>query len=324
MKTALSPGRFSHSLPLLLLVAAAALPFLWRDPYYLQILLFGFLFATLGSAWNLVGGYAGQLSLGHAAFFGVGAYAVALLGERGWSPWVAWLAGGVLAVPFALFIGSVAFRLRGPYFALSTIALAEILHLVTKHSEFTHGAVGAQVPSLFSGDMSRLLYYELALALLAVVVTVTAWLASSRTGYYWMAIRENEDTAQAITINTAAYKLLALVISAFFTALAGGIYGSYLSFIAPEVVLSFDISAQAAIFSILGGVGTIWGPVVGASILTLASELFRSQFKDANLLIYGLLIILVVLYMPKGVVGVLSERLAKRRAARAAAASIRA
>lgn len=310
--------------PLILLALAAALPLVWQDPYYIQILLFMFIFATYGSAWNLVGGYAGQLSLGHAAFFGAGAYTVALLGERGVNPWLALLAGGVVAAPLALLVGGIAFRLRGPYFTLATIALGEILLLVTKHSEFTHGAVGAQVVPLFTGDASRVLYYEAALALLAVVVLVTGWLASSRTGYYWMAIRENEDTAQAITIPTTRYKLLALAISAFFTALAGGIYASYLSFIAPDVVLAFDISAQGAIYSILGGVGTVWGPIVGASILTLAAETFRSQFKDANLLIYGLLIILVILYMPNGVVGVINDRLAKRRAARGAAASIRA
>lgn len=314
----------SRLTPLGLLAAVAVLPLVWNDPYYLQILLFVFLYGALGSAWNLVGGYTGQLSLGHAAFFGVGAYTIALLGERGVSPWLGLLGGGLMAIPFALFIGSVAFRLRGPYFVLGTIALAEILRLTTQHSEFAHGAVGISVPSLFTGDFSRVLYYELCLALLAVTVATTSWLAGSRTGYYWMAIRENEDTAQAITINTPAYKLLALVMSAFFTALAGAVYASYLSFIAPDVVLSFGTSVQGATFSILGGVGTVWGPVVGAAVLTLAGEAFRSQFSNAHLLIYGLLIIVVVLYMPRGVVGVFTDWLSKRRAARGAAGSLRA
>ncbi len=285
-------------------VALLALPLLVSSPYYLSLLVMVFLWTTAASAWNLLGGFTGQLSLGHAAYFGVGAYAVALLGSRfGVSPWLGLLAGAAAAVPVALVIGGVCFRLRGPYFTLATIASTEVLRQVALNwRSFTNGAVGLSVPPLFVG-VSRAPYYYATLALAALTLLVSARLTTSKTGYWLQAIREDEDTAQSIGVDTARYKLLALAISAVFVALAGGIFAGYLSYIEPDIVLTVGLSIQICVFAIIGGLGTVEGPVLGAFLLTIASELFRSSFKQAHLIIYGVLMIVVMLFMPDGLLG---------------------
>jgi branched-chain amino acid transport system permease protein len=293
-------------------IACALVPAVVHNDYLIQVLFRIVLFAALGLAWNLVGGYAGQLSLGHVAFFGVGAYGLAILAARGVPLWVSIFAAAAVATAFAAIIGSIVFRLRGPYFTLSTIAFGEVLRLSATNLSATGGAIGLNTPPLFSGPGSWPLFYLAALVLAIICFLVNYVTSMSRPGYYLMAIREDEETASAVGINNASYKLGALLISAFLTALGGALYGSAFQYIVPDSVLTIDISVQIAILTMLGGAGTLLGPIVGAVVLLGASEIFKNRFQESHLLIYGILIVLVVLFLPEGIVGGL-ERLFRPR-----------
>jgi len=287
-----------------------------ENNYLLQVLFRIALFAALGLAWNIVGGYAGQLSLGHAAFFGVGAYGFSLFAAIPMSKGLALLLAALVSTAFAALIGSIAFRLRGPYFTLSTIAFAEVLRLVATNLDMTGGAIGLTVTSLFTGRNFWRSFYFAAVALAVVSFLVNVWVSRSRFGYYLMAIREDEETAGAVGINTASCKLQSLLISSFLTALGGALYASAFQFIIPDSILTMDISVQIAIITMLGGAGTLLGPVVGSVLLLAASEAFKNQFKESHLLIYGILIVVVVLFLPEGVIGGL-QRLFRPKKAKA-------
>jgi len=288
-------------------------PLVITKDYQLNILFRVFLFAALGVAWNLVGGYAGQLSLGHAAFFGIGGYGLALFhSQLGVSPWIAVVLAVLVAVGAAVVIGTVAFRLRGPYFALATIAFAEVLRHVVKNLEITGGDVGVQAPALFTTSVSRSFYWS-AVILTAIAFGIVEWAARSKFGYYLMAIRENEDTALAVGVRTPRYKLYAFLVSAALTAVGGALYASLFLFIVPDQVLAIDISNEIAIVAMLGGAGTVLGPIVGSFILESAAEVFKNVFQEAHLLIYGVLIVLVVLFLPEGIVGAATALWRRRR-----------
>jgi len=302
---------------LLLAVAGFAIsmlvPVVVHSDYLLQVLFRIYLFAALGLAWNLVGGYAGQLSLGHAAYFGAGAYGLALFTRMGLPLWAVLALLVALAMLFALLIGGVSFRLRGPYFALATIAFAEVVHAAAKNlPRVTGGDVGVQVPALFHTHVNRS-FYLCAVLLAAVTAAATVAVSRSRFGYYLQAIREDQDTALAVGVNAARTKLYALLASAAFTAVAGALYGSLFLFIVPDQVLSIDISNEIAIVAMLGGAGTLAGPMVGAVVLESASEIFKTVFQEAHLLIYGLLLIVVVLFLPEGIVGSVEGILRRRK-----------
>ncbi|MBZ5510911.1 MAG: branched-chain amino acid ABC transporter permease [Acidobacteriia bacterium] len=287
---------------------ALVIPLFLHNDYFLQVIFRLFLFATLGLAWNLVGGYTGQLSLGHAAFFGIGAYGLALLSQKV-SPWLAIGGGVVLALVAAVIIGSVSFRLRGPYFCLATIAFAEVVRLIAKNlPDVTGGDVGAAVPSLFPRNTMVSFYYACVVLAIAAFA-LNYWVERSRFGYYLMAIREDEDTALSVGVNTARVKLWALLLSAAVSALAGALYASLFLFIVPDQMFGIEVSVEIAILPMLGGAGTLLGPVVGSLVLETASEVFKNIFKEAHLLIYGILVVLVVLFLPEGIVGTLSRKL---------------
>ncbi|HET9620050.1 MAG TPA: branched-chain amino acid ABC transporter permease [Kofleriaceae bacterium] len=297
------------------LVACLGAPLVIDQTYQLNVLFRVFLFAGLGVAWNLVGGYTGQLSLGHAAFFGLGAYGLAIgSGKLGLPIPVALGLAIALAVLVALAIGLVAFRLRGPYFALATIAFAEVLHLTAKNlPDVTGGEVGLQVPLIFPPDAPSRWFYWAAVVLTALALAITALITRARFGYALLAIREDEDTALACGIATTRTKLHALMISAALTAIGGALYGSLFLYIVPDQMLSVDISNEIAIVAMLGGAGTLLGPLVGAVLLEIASELFKNLFQEAHLVIYGVLIVVVVLFLPEGIVGTIASALRRRR-----------
>jgi branched-chain amino acid transport system permease protein len=293
---------------IVLFLAASSLPLWLGDPFLIELLFRVAIFAVLGIAWNIVGGYAGQLSLGHVAYFGLGAYVFSLFHTKiVTNMWLSLLLGSAVACVAGLVIGSITFRLRGPYFVLSTIATAEILRIVAVNSDLTHGAIGLLSPSLFSNPRVDAKFYLTAVALLAISLGFAGWTHRSRFGYYLRAIRENEDIAMAVGINPARYKLLALAPSALLTGLAGGIYASFSQFVGPESVLSIDISVQAAVIAVLGGAATVWGPLIGSVVLTLCSEVFKAFFKEAHLLIYGVLLVVVVLFLPEGLVSIFAR-----------------
>jgi branched-chain amino acid transport system permease protein len=309
-KTALAVG--------LLAALALALPLVVSSRFVLDVAIRVLLFAFIGVAWNLMGGYAKQLSLGHAAYFGLGAYTSTILLIRyDVSPWIGILAGGVVAALASLPIGALCFRLRGPYFAISTIATAQVLMLLfLKFRDFAWGAEGTTLPNLGNAPLmmqfdGKAAYYYLALVLLALGLAITGRIERSRIGYYLVAVGEDEDAAEAVGVNALRIKRLIYMISAFFTALAGTFYVQYIYFIDPNTAFSFNVSVEAALVSIVGGIGTLWGPVIGTVLLEATSALLQSWLGGSQggvqLTVYSLILIAVILWRPTGLVGVLQE-----------------
>jgi branched-chain amino acid transport system permease protein len=280
------------------------------------------LFTGWASSWNLLGGWTGQLSLGHASFVGLGAYFVALGSTQfNLAPWWSVLLAMLFASVLSLLWGKLTFGLRGPYFSLSTIAIAEILRLVAINEGWlTGGATGVFIDTLpepFGIDFfSKTTQYYLALVYAALTIAITIFIATRKFGFQMRAVRDNEEAAMAAGINPTAVKLKAFAISAALTAVGGGIYGIFLSFIEPHLIFNLLLSIQIALTVIIGGRGTIWGPAVGAVVLVVAGEFFRTAFAQANLLLYGALILVVILTMPKGIVGEYSHRLIRRKYAK--------
>jgi len=282
---------------------AFLVPVFLKDSYFRHVLIMVFLWTVLGVAWNLLAGYTGQVSFGHASFFGVGAYASGLLfSHLGLSPWWGMAAGGLVAVVFAVPMGLVCFRLRGPYFALSMLALSEVLRLVaTNWVGFTNGMVGILVIPTFR---SKVPYYYIVGVMALVSVVVVIRIAGSKLGYWFLAIREDQDAAEAMGIPTTKFKLFSLCISAFFTGVAGSFYLNYMGFIDPSIVFSLpDISIMVILVAIIGGVGTVWGPALGAVVIVVLSEIVRNTIGEAHLLVMGLLVVAIIMFLPRGVGG---------------------
>ncbi|MGA7327417.1 MAG: branched-chain amino acid ABC transporter permease [Rhodomicrobium sp.] len=305
---------------------AIVLPLAITDPFVIDICIRVLLFGFLGVAWNLLGGYAKQLSLGHAAYFGLGAYTSTILMIRhGISPWIGMIAGGVVAMIASLPIGALCFRLRGPYFAISTIATAQVLMLLfLKFRDFAWGAEGTTIPNLGNAPLmmqfeGKAPYYYVALALLATGLVVTSWVERSWMGYYLVALGEDEDAAEAVGVNVARIKRDIYMISAFLTGLAGTFYVQYIYFIDPNTVFNFNISLEAALVSIVGGVGTLWGPVIGTLLLEPASALIQSELGATQggiqLTLYAVILIVIILWQPEGLLGMFAsayKRIAQR------------
>ncbi len=289
------------------------------DSYFQHVLILVLYSAYLSTAWNILGGYAGQISIGHAAFLGVGAYtSTTLLAKAGVTPWAGMALGAVLAMALAYAVGWLTFRyrLRGHYFTLATIAIAEILRLVAIHVDYIGGAFGMMVPVtsnsvLYFVSTEKRLYYYTILAMLAALLAAVRVLERSKTGVYWLAIREDEQAAEAAGIDTARYKVRAMVVSSAFIALGGTFYAQYVTFIDPETVLGVLPSVEMLLPAIVGGMGTLVGPLLGASILVPLSEATKAWFASArgiHLLVYGVVLILFLRFLSTGVVGAL-ERL---------------
>ncbi len=286
-------------------------PAVVHSSYYQHLLIITFIWVIIGSSWNLLAGYTGQVSFGHAIFFGVGAYTAGILATKlGISAWWGMLLGGFVSMAIALFVGWVCFRLRGPYFALATLAGGEIFRLIaTNWESLTDGMVGILIITTFR---SKLPYYYLALGLAAACIFAIHLIMKSKWGYYFVSIREDQDAAESLGINTALYKNISLLVSAFFTGLAGAFYMNYMGFIDPEVVFSLHyISIMAILVGIVGGVATIMGPAVGALVMVGLQETFRSSFfglapswvSQGHALVFGLLVIFVIMFLANGIVG---------------------
>lgn len=296
-------------------VAILAFPLVVKNPYVLHMLVLSFLWIVLGQSWNLLGGYTGQISYGHAAFFGVGAYTTGILVKAGQPPETAWLGlilGGLAAAAVAAVIGWICFRLRGPYFALSVLALAEVLRLTAVNWKgLTNGAEGILFIPAFHEKRA---YYYIVLAIAAVNFVVIRWVMRSKLGFYFLAIREDQDCAESLGIDTTRYKLYSLLISAFFTGVAGAFYMNYMGFIDPGIVFSIsDISVMMILVTMLGGAATVWGPSVGAVLYILVSEFFRVWVKSGHLIFFGILIIAIIIFFPQGIVGSIAEWRARRK-----------
>jgi branched-chain amino acid transport system permease protein len=333
-------------IPAAVLLLLALVPLWVTSPYALHIFILLFIAVAMGEGWNVIGGYAGQYSIGHAAYSGTGAYVTLLLLQKAnVAPWFGVWAAVAAGVIIALVIGSITFRLRGPYFVLASIAVAEIMRLIALNwKSGTNGAEGILVSDLppfqvfghvLTDWNGKVPYYYLGLAMAGFAVLINLIVKRSKLGYYLQAIREDQDAANSLGIPLASYKLQGLVISAVLTALAGSFAALYVGFIEPDGVLGLEVSVQAALVCIIGGVGTVTGPLVGAIVLVLLSEALRANLfahwlfglgvpetsavghflgenlAHAHVLIYGLLVIVVILFMPDGVVGLRFKRARK-------------
>ena len=286
------------------------------DEYWIQVLIWVMFFAYLSAAWNLIGGFAGQYSIGHAGLVGIGAYTSSLLAiYGGLTPWLGMLAGGGLAAVVGGVIGYPCFRLRGAFFSLVTIAFAEMLRVGL---ELTDSVAGMQIngvrgfllpvlgdrPSQFQFASKRPYYYVM-LALLVVVLLAGAAVKRARLGYYLAAIRDDEDAVASLGINPARVKLAAMMLSSFFAAVGGTFYAQLVGFITPTRTMSLDFSVQMVIMAVLGGIGTVLGPLWGALVLVPIAELTRAfwggSLQGVHLIVYGALLILVILYWPQGI-----------------------
>jgi branched-chain amino acid transport system permease protein len=305
---------------ILAIVLAAALlaPLAVKSAFALDILIRILLFAFIGTAWNLLGGYAKQFSLGHAAFFGLGAYTSTLMQiDLGISPWIGMFAGGVAGLLASLPIGWLCFRLRGPYFTIATIATAQVLMLVfLKLRDFAWGAEGTTIPNLGNAPLmmqfdSKAPYYYVVLALLILSLLITAWIERSRLGYYLVALGEDQDAAEAVGIDVPRVKRDIYMLSAFLTAMAGTFYVQYIYFIDPNTAFNFSVSIEAALVSIVGGVGTLFGPLIGTVLLETTSALLQSWFGNlagVQVTVYSLILMVVILWRPTGITGLLWKR----------------
>ena len=299
-------------------------PLVVTNRYWMNLMITTFMFVALGQAWNWVGGYAGQISFGHAAFFGLGAYtSTILLTKMGVNPWLGMLAGGLVAIAIAFLIGWPVFRLQGHYFAIATIALGEILRIGFDNWEWVGGASGIELPIMESSFrnfqfFSKTPYYFIALALAILTYAITWWMTHSKVGYYLRAIREDQDAARSLGVNPIKYKYIALMLSAMITAFVGTFYAQYILFIDPASTMALDLSILISLVAVLGGAGSFWGPLLGAFILIPINELTRSFLggggRAYNLIIYGALIIAIAVWQPGGLWELLETWRKKRRA----------
>ncbi len=302
-----------HLPALVVFGGAAVAPVLIRDAYLLDSLVLILMWGALSAAWNVAGGYAGQVSLGHAAFFGIGTYSAALLGTR-WelSPWIGLLLGALLSTGAGLIIGYLSNRLKGPYFALATIAFAQVLLIVaSRWRGFTKGSEGIPVPfrpgiwTLGFSDKASWVYLTLGVALLVYLVQV--YLEVSRLGYQLAGVREDEDAARALGIPSRRLKVIAIAISAALTSVCGTFWAQYIGFVDPFYVFSIDLSILFALNAIIGGMGTALGPFYGSILVTSLDTYLRAAFSGVtgrligiHLIVYGCLLIVAVRFVPQG------------------------
>jgi len=320
-----------HALPIVIFGGSALAPLVIRDGFLLDSLVLILLWGAASGAWNVAGGYAGQTSLGHSAFFGIGAYSTALIATRlNGSPWVALVIGAAVATLAGLIIGYLSNRLKGPYFGLATIAFSQVLLIVaSRWRAFTAGSEGVPVPfrpGLWTlGFASKVTWVYIMLALALGIFAVQIYLERSRLGYRLAGVREDEDAAQALGIPSRRLKVLAIAVSAALTSACGTLWAQYVGFVDPFYVFSVDLSVRFALNTIIGGIGTAMGPFVGSILITSLETSLRATFSDMRgglvgiyLIIYGCLLIIVVRFIPQGLVGWFGQRLrAGRRYARA-------
>ncbi|MFF7399230.1 branched-chain amino acid ABC transporter permease [Achromobacter sp. NPDC008082] len=294
-------------------VAVAACATFAQSGVLLTFVMMSLYAALLSQAWNILGGYGGQLSFGHALFFGVGAYAQAL-GQLnlGINPWLALPIAIALGALVGLAVGGLTFRygLKGSYFALVTLAFAEVFRILALSASFTGGGVGLMVP-LQEGAAnmqfaSRRGYIYLLLAFVVLALGATAWLRHSRFGAYLQAVRDNEDAARAIGVNPLRVKLGGIALSAAFMSAAGAFYVQVFQYIDPGIAFGSAVSVEALVGAIVGGMGTLWGPVLGAVGLHGLADLTRNLFGELpgiSMVIYGVVLILIVMFLPRGISG---------------------
>ena len=292
--------------PLALLACLALLPLTGMGTYWLHIFILVIMWSVIGMAWNLLGGYCGQVSFGHAAFFGLGAYTSGIIYQKlGVSAWWGLPLSVVVVSTGALVIGFICLRLRGPFFALATLSMGVILRVTAENLNWlTEGDLGIMIRERTWVDKTW--YFYIILFIAAGTYLVVNWIVGSKLGYYFVAIREDQDAAESLGINTTLYKTIALCLSAVLTGLAGAFYTSYMGYIDPKVVFALhDISIVAIMVVMVGGVATFGGPIVGAFIMVMLAEVIRTipKLGAAHHTLFGILLIVIIIYVPNGIVG---------------------
>ena len=307
------------------LILMLILPFISTDPYLMHVMVLVMIFGIFASAWNLVTGFAGLKTFGHHAFFGLGAYGSALLSiHLGWSPWVTLWLGGLIAAAAGLLIGTPVLRIRSmPHVAIVTLAFAEIVRIcIANFGDLTRGEMGLWGIPQFDGftlpivgkvDFSpadKVSFYYLALALVVLVLFVIVRLMRSKTGLAMLAMRDGENAAESLGVNLTRMKLMVFALSAFIVGVAGAFYAHYLSILTPTSAVGVDLMISIIAMVLVGGLGTFSGPIVGALVLTILIEALR-DLENYRLLSYGILIVLIIMFLPKGLVTI-GERLFPR------------
>ena len=292
------------------LVGLSLFPLLVRDRYLLHVLIMIFVYITLVESWNLPGGFAGYISFGHVLFFGIGGYSTAMLVNFLKVPGViTYLFAGVVGALVALIFGYISLRLKGPYFAIATLALATIGRYIFLNFEIFGGAEGLLLPmSPWAPEFEKIPYYYGALFIASLTVFTVYVITKTRLGIGLMAIRENEEKAEGLGIDTTRHKVIAFMVSAFFPGMVGGFFASYLEYVNPDSCFSILYSANILLMAILGGLGTVAGPIIGSSIIVVASELLSFTVgHQCRLVLFGCVLVVLAIFLPDGILS-LRER----------------
>lgn len=298
--------------PVALALVGAALPFASPSQYLVNLAMLTAISALIGQSWNLAGGFGGLTSFGHTVFFGIGAYAAAILQTRfGWSPWLALPVSVILGAAAGAVIGFAAFRagLRGSYFALVTLAVAEAFRILANSLDITKGGLGILIPlkpALTNFQFQdRRAMYAVVLVLLALAMAVTSWVARSRFGARLIALRENEDAAAALGVNLVRTKVLVLALSGAVAAPAGVVYAQSYLYVDPSIAFGVERSVEMLLVAMVGGAGTVWGPVLGAVALHMIEDSSRALIDTAGFapMLYGVLLLVIIALLPRGIAG---------------------
>jgi branched-chain amino acid transport system permease protein len=307
-------------------VAASVLlyPAVFTQPYMRHIMVMVFIYGLMAQGWNVLAGYCGQISLGHAFFFGIGAYSAGyLFTHHGITPWAGMGVGVVISVVAAALIGFPTFRLRGHYFAIATLVIGESAHIVFLNWETVGAATGLWIPVERDAPLRDMQFHEskapnyyIGLAFLTLATAIVYKLERSKIGFYLRAVREDPEAAQSLGVDVTRCKMIAIMISAALTSVAGTLYAQYTLIIDPETVLPLLLSILVVLMTMLGGLGTLWGPIIGAAVLVPLSEATRVWLGGTggaeDLMIYGALITIIAVCYPSGLIG-LGRRLLERR-----------
>lgn len=272
-----------------------------------------FLYVAQGVAWNILGGFAGYVSFGYAAFFGLGAYTTALLWLAGWSPVLTYPLAGLVAAAFSLLVGGPTLRLVGPYFSIATIGVGEAMRILMLNlDKITGGASGLNLPTVVP---SKTWFYFVALICAATSVAVATWIRGHRFGLGLTALRLDLEAAESLGVRTTLFKNLAHIVSAALVGACGGVYATYLQYVHPDTVFSFTLSISLVLIALIGGLGTVWGPVLGAVIFFVVQDYLQTSYPTFHLLVYGLLLLLIILFEPGGLTGLAGRLVARARRA---------
>jgi len=319
MSTAvLAPSRLESRirllLPWLLLAVLALLPTAGLTPNIVRLLFITLVWVTSSLGWNLLGGFAGQVSFGFAVFYGLGAYTAALTIDRGVNPYLAFVVAGLLPAAASVLIGLPTFRLRGPYFAIATIGVSEATRVIMNNLAITGGASGFRI--MEHRPFRQVEHYYTALGVAALAVTASFLIAHSKFGMALRAIKQDEDAAADLGVNPYAYKLAIHAVAAAITGIAGGVFARYAAFIYPQGVFAFQTSVYILLMPVIGGIGTVWGAVLGGVVFGIVEEQLVASFPQIHLLLYGGLLILIILAEPDGLVGLLGKLFRRLRTPR--------